>query len=667
VPRPSIKVYQKLVTVTPSIVTPFFELCVVGPVYQVVRDQLFKNALAGSVQDYAAVAFESPYVGKATGAVVDTNFVSCTLKETMVKVWPKYVADTDVLNATVSVDNTDKVTKLTYTDTEPSTAFLLAGVQEGDIAYVTVGTNVYTASIQEVTDTLNIKLGRNIPTPVAETDKIFDATLTIIRPAANIALPVGATGVTVAADKISLPAILTTVIGGSTFRVFSAKAYTTYRALKTYMSGDFTQIRDSNDVEANIGLADVANPMSIAADIVASNASISYKILGIETDDKEGYLKALDMLTTRESVYVIVPLTNDREVVTAYANHCTAMSMPEKSKFRIAYCNLPMPLTRVIVERNDGLMTRLEAETVVTIWDDANGLFVTNGALVNDYVDIYNATTSAYMYSLKMVEVFNDSVATCGIDIYDLTDEGYVKRTGGTQQVAEGTDTAVKYEVTRKLASAGIADALIAIAKSYSNKRLRLVMPDLVQISVKDVDYDLPGYFLCVAYGAMRAGFPPHQGFSTLGVGGIKRIYRANRFFKDDDLDRMVDGGVFWTVQDEPESLPYCAYQTTTDTTQLEVKEDSCVATVDFASRFFKDNLKAVLGKFNVNEISAKYVGTVIKDIGERMQRMSYPYIGPILLGFQYKGIEMTADKLKPKVAIDIPFPVNSVELDLEV
>jgi hypothetical protein len=88
---------------------------------------------------------------------------------------------------------------------------------------------------------------------------------------------------------------------------------------------------------------------------------------------------------------------------------------------------------------------------------------------------------------------------------------------------------------------------------------------------------------------------------------------------------------------------------------------------VDYASKYYKDNLVAVLGKFNVNEISEKYVVNVINDITEKMKGMKYQYIGSVITDGQLVSISRSKDKIIPRVHIDIPFPVNGVDLYLEV
>lgn len=654
---PSVIVYQELLTTTVVPTTPFMNLCIVGPVYQV-ENKVEIDPYKLSEEDYT-----SNYVGQTLGSVIDTNSVYVSLSDIYVKVWPK-VAET--LSSTMKVDNSDAVTKITGdTSLELSDAVIKVG-DYIDITYTKDGVSLtYTSMIQEVSaDGKTLTLKRNLPTPEG------DATITGV-----VKRPIPETDVLLESRFIKAEEDVLTITHGATVTstvvdtpspVVSANVALSYRALRKDIAGDFSTITSQSVSEATIGPLDINNPMSVAASIVSSAVGdISYSILPIETDDNNGYIKALDILSSAESVYVIVPLTTDKDVISAYATHCTTLSTAERSMWRIMYANMPMPTTKVMVEINEGALSAGLDENSCYVKDIPNGAFITNNVRVTDFVDIYDNESNAYQYSLQVLDVLNDSVATVSTTKWTKTSEGYAS---GSEKVTElEGDEAIKYEVVRVLDTQGIADAVAGVAESFKNKRLRYVQPDTIMLNVNGVDELVTGEYLCVALGAMRAGFPPHQGFSTMGISGIKRVLNANKKFTYDQLETMAGAGVFWVVQDEPEELPYVLYQTTTDNTQLETREDSCVAVVDYASKYLKINLKNVLGRYNVNTISKTLVTNTINTCLDTMVSTSYQYIGPILTGGQLTGIVLEADKIKPTVKIEIPYPVNGVDITLQV
>lgn len=651
---PSVRVYQELVTTTVNPTTPFMQLCVVGPVYQVETDVPVAD-FALSDEDYTTA-----YLNQTLGSVVDTSSVNIKMSDVYVKVWP---ANDGVNHRSATVNNDGPITKVT-------------GDQEGDFATATIQVDdyidltytdgdtvlTYSSAIQEVSsDGKTLTLKRNLPAPEGS------ATVTAVvkRPTKEDAI-IESQFITANEDAVTIKkdVKVSTAVTDTAAQVVSATVYLSYRALRRDIANDFLTITSQSNAEAKIGSVNINNPMSVATSLIASAVSdMSYRILPIETDDANGYRQALDILSTNEDIYVIVPLTNDKDVISAYASHCTTLSEPEKSKWRIMYASQEMPSTKVMVEINDGQLVKGSTDTECYIKDTANGMFVTNNARVTDFVDIYNASNS-YQYSLQIIEVLNESVVTCSTTKWMRTSEGYSEL---EDKVTVASQEAVKYEVVRVLDTQGVADAISGIAESFKNKRLRLVYPDTIMLNINSVSEMVPSYYLCVTLGAMRAGYPPHQGFSTIGLSGISRVLRANNMFSDDQLADMAGNGVFWVVQDTPEELPYVLYQTTTDNTQLETAEDSCVAVVDYASRYLKINLKNVLGRYNVNTISVNYVKTVINSVLDDMTSTSYQYIGPILTGAELLKVETEGDKIKPTVHIEIPYPVNGVDVTLQV
>lgn len=651
---PSVRVYQELVTTTVNPTTPFMRLCVVGPVYQVETDVPVAD-FALSDEDYTTA-----YLNQTLGSVVDTSSVNIKMSDVYVKVWP---ADDGVNYRSATVGNDGPITKVT-SDQEGD--FATANIQVDDYIDLTYtdGDTVltYSSAIQEVSaDGKILTLKRNLPSP----DGGATVTAVVKRPTKEDAI-IESQFITANEDAVTVDKSVkvSTAVTDTAAQVVSATVYLSYRALRRDIANDFLTITSQSNAEAKIGSVNINNPMSVAASLIASAVSdMSYSILPIETDDANGYRQALDILSTNEDIYVIVPLTNDKDVISAYASHCTTLSEPEKSKWRIMYASQEMPSTKVMVEINDGQLVEGSTDDECYIKDTANGMFVTNNARVTDFVDIYNASNS-YQYSLQIIEVLNESVVTCSTTKWMRTSEGYSEL---EDKVTVDSQEAVKYEVVRVLDTQGVADAISGIADSFKNKRLRLVYPDTIMLNINSVSEMVPSYYLCVTLGAMRAGYPPHQGFSTIGLSGISRVLRANNMFSDDQLADMAGNGVFWVVQDTPEELPYVLYQTTTDNTQLETAEDSCVAVVDYASRYLKINLKNVLGRYNVNTISVNYVKTVINSVLDDMTSTSYQYIGPILTGAELLSVETEGDKIKPTVHIEIPYPVNGVDVTLQV
>lgn len=651
---PSVRVYQELVTTSVSPSTPFMDLYIVGPVYQV------ESGVGAADYTLTGNDYVSKYPNQLLGAKMDTASLQLSLSDVYVKVWP--FAE-EVLNGAINIDNSGPITKVTgTTQAEFSESTLIAG----DLLEVTYKTKdseyVFTVSIKEISeDGKELILNRNL----ADVEEGTTVTALVKRPTKeDVNLEPQFFKAEENQFTIFAGAQVASSVTEAASPVVSAKVAVSYRALRTDIANDAMTITSFSNAQAKIGVTSISNPMSVAASMVSSAVGdLTYKVLPIESDDKNGYLKALDVLSTIEKVYVIVPLTTDKDVMGAYANHCKAMSEPEKSKWRICYGNMEIPSTKVIIEYNEGQLFKGIQEGQCFLKDTANGMFVTNMTRMGDFVDVYDAR-NAYQHSLQIVEILNETVVSCALTKWERTSEGYVETTG-VHEVSSTQE--VNYEVVRVLDTQGMAEAVSEVAQSFKNKRFRYVQPDQIMLNVNSVDELCPSYYLCVALGAMRAGLPPHQGFSTIGITGVKRVLRANKMFTEDQLAEMAGNGVFWVCQDEPEELPYVLYQTTTDNTQLETAEDSIVAVIDYASKYYKDNLRNVLGKYNVNTISTNYVKAVINSCSDDMTTTNYEYIGPILTNATLVSVETIADKIRPTIKIEVPYPVNAVDVILQV
>lgn len=648
--RPAIRVFQELVSATPSTNAPFFELCIVGPAYQVVKEVELDTVYE------AGTEFSSPYKDQFTSTTIDTASVSVSIKDAVIKVWP--LAAVTLTSAVIA-----KNAAMLSTVVLPIDATDLELIKPGDLAAITIGTDTFTSPILSFdVATKTAVLKKNIP-GLAAADT--EATLQIKRPVGGTTpIPVPTSSQTITASTAGISASFTHTIDSVSYRVLAGTVLLSYRALRSDLASDFISVSTTAEVDAAVGNQDIQNPLAVAGYIVLANTPIKFNLLPIESDDNTGYMKALDLLATNEKIYVIVPLTQDAQVIAAYASHCTTMSMPEKSKWRKIYANLSMPETKIVVDITSGTLTKDATTSLIYLKDEATGQFISKNVQPNDYLNVYN-DSGTFQYAVKIKDVLNEDVAEIFTDKYQIDATGNYVLLNQTLTVT--ADALVKYEVNRYLSKQGISDAMCTIAQSFKNKRLTLIESDSVILEITNVDYFATGEYLAVAYGALRAGLPPHQGFSTIGIAGIKRVLRSNKFFTDTQLDEMATAGVFWVIQDEPTALPYCYYQTTTDNTMLETREDSCVATVDYVSKYYKDNLKNVLGKFNVNEISVKYVQNVLKDITDKLLRTTYPYIGPVILAGETVSIKTQADKIIPRQRIGIPFPVNGVDLYLEV
>lgn len=148
-----------------------------------------------------------------------------------------------------------------------------------------------------------------------------------------------------------------------TFEVFpNYELLVSFRALDLSSVNSELAIYAASDLTA-LGDVSPANPLAWAAQaaLVAMGTSDEL-IIGLPVDlfpnddpgdksgypeDKDevlGYLLALEILSRNESVYYMVPLTQNSTVRDSFVSHCLAMSAPEEKKERICYLSYKLPL-----------------------------------------------------------------------------------------------------------------------------------------------------------------------------------------------------------------------------------------------------------------------------------------------------------------------------------
>jgi hypothetical protein len=176
--------------------------------------------------------------------------------------------------------------------------------------------------------------------------------------------------------------------------------------------------------------------------------------------------------------------------------------------------------------------------------------------------------------------------------------------------------------VIRNFTKAQQVTEMLGTVHSFSSRRLVMSFPDLVDVaSLKDGSLDRmggtdpidalsqPGYYLSCAIGGQTAGQPSQQGFTFLGINGIKRIYGSNDYFSEEQLTELSNGGIYVFTQDSLASLPSTIHEVTTDVSTLEFSEYMILKNFDYIAWTFLDVLLEFIGRWNVTAETIQFIG----------------------------------------------------------
>lgn len=636
--RPGVEVQQVFLQTNPSLVNPDLPTVIVGPNIQIVDEAAGGNFVKGQALVMAYPELEGGAKVKLASVVVKMTVISLD------------VFTGGAMKATVNGD------KITIAPALGDPDFTTKGVKAGDDFIAWDGVDTYKAKVLKVDSATSLTLDRDLPFAAPVDFKVE-------RAHADVVLPADA--ITATADDVTVKAGLT--VAG--LLVETGKAKVTYRALRMATANRLTSINNAAEIEGKLMKLSVENPLALGVFCAKANTVSSIQAMAIEDESPLGWLTALSFLQN-EPVYTVVLLTQDPTVQGMVKAHVEQMSLPEKSKFRIAFINLSHPRESVVVEPLE--LAKIKREAGVLTISQPNATF-SGTVLVGDFVKVTARTgdnptadpTLAAFY--KVLEVKNNSTLKLESAKYSGSEGTYTKTADITVDFAADT---VDMSVLRVLDKDGQANAIAQIANSYNSRRITYVTNHEVVVTVGSKDEVVPGFYLAAAYGGMNAGNPPHQGFTNLGVVGIKSVRYANRYFNDDQLGLVAGSGGFVVTQEVEGALPAAYLQTTTDNSSIQRRELSVTKTLDFYSLGLKKLMSSFIGPYNLIPATLTALKNAANGYHTFLLGQNYDKIGTPILSGEIK--ELKEDALEPDVArlvtqIDIPLPLNRVRARVEV
>jgi hypothetical protein len=255
------------------------------------------------------------------------------------------------------------------------------------------------------------------------------------------------------------------------------------------------------------------------------------------------------------------------------------------------------------------------------------------------------------------------------------------KRTLVSGQLEDVTNGDIFFRVMRDMDKTQQVDTMVAVATSFTSKRVVLAYPDEVDVSglvdgskprygsntPAEADPQ-PGYYLACAIGGQTAGQPSQQGFTNLGISGISKLYNSSEYFNEQQITDLSNGGVYVFIQDTPAALPYSVHEVTTDTTALETGEYMVVKNFDFIAWTFLDTLFPFLGIWNVTPEAIEFIRQAIRTTIDNLKARFVSKIGPPLIDAVIDGVEesdLSTDRIEAYVSVDLPMVLNTIGLHL--
>lgn len=390
-----------------------------------------------------------------------------------------------------------------------------------------------------------------------------------------------------------------TVSGSS----LSGTVLTTFTARRNLYSTNIVQV-DDDTWESLLGYAVPGNPLALAAKIATLNSTYPVYCLQVPDDTVQDWTDSLEYLKT-DQVYILVPLTQSESVLSAYRDHVDEQSTPEIKRDRILFQNHLFERQTTRATGSTSTFSKTATSTTVTVAED----LVAQGVIIGDLMEgTADVSGTEYDFSARIISI--QSGATTILTV--VNDNGITPAPPVSGTINDWT---IK---SRSLTDAQYAEEIADYAEGIANRRIRNVFPYNVEVEFTDetdpteqsgfygggdVVEQVPGYYLCSMFGAMRATEQPAQSLTKIPGTGIYRLLNpfGDFYGGNEDLnDVVLDGGNWVASQAQAGGDVFAGRAITTDTSDVLKLEDSVTVQIDNLARLLRKQMDPLLGPYNI-------------------------------------------------------------------
>ena len=456
--------------------------------------------------------------------------------------------------------------------------------------------------------------------------------------------------------------------------LYSGSLYIEYYESLFAASTAIGAINDVADIDLIDGPLDPDNKLKwgVYRALLNSNGTLVKYTSVADESSLDSWQEVLGIVDGKDDLYNLVPLTNDKEVQTLYEAHVNAESGETQNNWKGMFVNLVAVTSKMVVgesSEGDQLLHPTSTDGAVvlaTLADDpqATGtqytrLSVPEGNAGFLTYDVAPGDTVRYLFT---IDAFGEEQYTDFTVDSVLSESSLLLLDGNSEPV----EVAQKIEIHHALSKSEIVVDLKDQAQAFSNRRVCATWPDFFGTNGVTV----PGYFLGCILAGMRSGVQPHQGLTNVAVSGGDDFARSTSFFSDTQLDDLADSGI-WIVTEDQDGTPHTRHALTTDTLDLNRREEVIRVNVDSMSYQFLGVLQTFIGRTNVTDsmlsILADTLNTQIqlfKTSGTTDELGSQLIDGELTVLQKHP---LFADRVEAVIALTVPAPMNNIELHLVV
>lgn len=433
---------------------------------------------------------------------------------------------------------------------------------------------------------------------------------------------------------------------------------------------------DFDGLETQFSPLDAQNPLGLAGYFSLLNSDIvPIALLGIDevSDDypegtPEAYARAFAVLKSYRNTYPISVLSREIEVGLALWTHVTYMSRTKLKGERLGFFTADIPTRDEPTTVGSGTKGNAAepgaypaTETFETNLIDLGDLFLAAG--VTDTTFDASGSDGVYLNiegdtKNYMVLSYSGTTVTCTPAYAGgaLTDSFWA-----VDGVGQGTLwSAVVIDKTFSIGVRGgllvdtaglpdktaIARAIGRRAARFKTRRMLCGAPGWCEATIDGLAQRIPTYYLAAATMAQRCAMHPAKPQSKSPIVGFTKVFDANGYFDDEDMDLAAGYGVWWWKNDEATGAVLTRMQLTTDPTSVKTRELSMTVALDYGTKTIRVAVEPMTGTISLNENAVQQITIIVQGV----------------LDFLTKGTQVWKNAHDPKVTIG-PFKATADDL----
>jgi len=298
------------------------------------------------------------------------------------------------------------------------------------------------------------------------------------------------------------------------------------------------------------------------------------------------------------------------------------------------------------IYRDDGL------EAGGGVFFDRNAEFITNGVSPGHQLNILAGPLKG---RYRIASVVNEKKLTLSPAIL----------------AASSVTSGLTYQIDRNLSRDEQATQVGGYSRAFASRRAVHCWPDVVKAPVGQNVESLPGFYLCCSVAALVTGLPTQQGLTNLATSGFLGFEHSTRYFNEDQLDTIADGGTTIFLQEGSDQPLYIRHQLTTDRSAIKFQELSITKNVDFIAKFLRTTYAPYVGQYNITDTTMDALRTTAQAVINYLKDSTRvaKFGGVIRSGTLVSIVESQTqiDTVEMRFSFAIPVPLNYIDITVQV